>query len=371
MENRTSSTQISINPENPVRLAYVGAGFLAQNAHLPNFSSLPECRLLALAERRGNLARKVAQRFAIPIVYADHSELAANSEIEAVAVSADYAGQGEIAADLLLAGKSVFMEKPMAVSVRQAERILAAEREGKGRLMVGYMKRYDPGNRLVRELVRDWRGDGSKGKLLYVRSHGFCGNWIAGLDTSALIRSDEPIAATSLESLLPSWLPLENQRGYVAYLQQYTHHVNLLRFLLDAYSESDIRVRKVDFEEDGYTGIVVLEIKGIRCLIESASTRFHGWDEHTQLFFEGGWIRSTPSLLFSRPSANEVEVYEAEAGYCYPVSPVNDTWHYRSEAKHFLACVRSGLEFESNGRDALLDVRIFEQIYEKFIQFAN
>ena len=52
------------------------------------------------------------------------------TEIEAVAVSADFALQGEIAKDLLQAGKHVFMEKPMAVSVDQAQKMVNASKEG-------------------------------------------------------------------------------------------------------------------------------------------------------------------------------------------------------------------------------------------------
>ena len=352
-----------------IRIGYVGGGFLAQNAHLGNFSSLPQCNLVALAERRPHLAEKVALRFGIDKVYPDHLSLARDPEIDAVAVSADYAGQGEIAADLLRAGKHVFMEKPMAVSIQQAERILAAANEGNTRLMVGYMKRYDTGNRRIRDLIRQWKQDRGKGQLLYIRCHGFCGNWIAGLDTSGLIRTDESVEPIAAEELLPDWLPEDGRRGYVGYLQQYTHQVNLLRFLLDAQLADDILVTNVDLAADGYTGLVTLQIKGVRCVIESASTKFHGWDENLQVFFEGGWIRSTPGLLFSRPSTNEIEVYESgeNGGIRYPATPVNQSWHYRAEAEHFLQCLQTGSEFDSPGSDALIDVRIFENIYQKFM----
>ena len=45
----------------PIRLGYVGCGFMAQNAHLPNFSSLPGCQLAALAES-GYVQRISAER---------------------------------------------------------------------------------------------------------------------------------------------------------------------------------------------------------------------------------------------------------------------------------------------------------------------
>jgi predicted dehydrogenase len=356
-----------------IRIGYVGGGFLAQNAHLGNFASLPQCNLVALAERRPRLAEKVALRFGIDKVYPDHLSLARDPEIDAVAVSADYAGQGEIAADLLRAGKHVFMEKPMAVSIQQAERILAAANEGNSRLMVGYMKRYDTGNRRIRDVIRQWKQDRGKGQLLYVRCHGFCGNWIAGLDTSGLIRTDESVEPVATEELLPDWLPEDGRRGYVGYLQQYTHQVNLLRFLLDAQSADDVLVTNVDLAADGYTGLVTLQIKGVRCVIESASTKFHGWDENLQVFFEGGWIRSTPGLLFSRPSTNEIEVYESgeNGGIHYPATPVNQSWHYRAEAEHFLQCLQTATDFDSPGSDALIDVGIFETIYQKFMHSSK
>src|SRR5205823_4411760 len=108
----------------PVRFGYVGCGFMAQKVHLPNFSSIPGCELLALAEVRSGLRDRIADRYGIPRRYSSHEELARDPEIEAVGVSAGYALQGQMARYLLRAGKHVFMEKPMAVTVKDSEAIL-------------------------------------------------------------------------------------------------------------------------------------------------------------------------------------------------------------------------------------------------------
>jgi hypothetical protein len=64
-----------------IRLDYVGVGFMAQNAHLPNFASLSGCRLVTLAEKRPALVQQVARRFDIPKVY-HHHQLEDDAEID-------------------------------------------------------------------------------------------------------------------------------------------------------------------------------------------------------------------------------------------------------------------------------------------------
>ncbi|HEX2515770.1 MAG TPA: Gfo/Idh/MocA family oxidoreductase, partial [Chloroflexota bacterium] len=304
--------------EEPVRLAYVGAGSLAQRVHLPNFTSLPGCRVVALAEVRRALGEAVRERFAIPRLYPDHRALLEDPQFEAVAVSAPFALQGEIARECLLAGKSVFMEKPMAVSVKQAGAILEASRRGGGRLMVGYMKRFDAGNELAHDLIAGWRRSGEAGRLLYVRAHGFGGDWVAGLDVPVLT-SDEPPPPAPTEDHLPDWLPPERGRTYVSFLQQYTHNVNLLRYFLDAGDRAGVVSADLD-DGDGYTGVTVLRVDGVRCTLETGSLRYHRWDEHTQAYFQEGWVHTWAPPLLLRNAVAEVEVYRASGGDAEPIA---------------------------------------------------
>lgn len=351
----------------PIRMGYVGCGFMAQHAHLPNFASLDGCQLVALAEMRPHLAQQVATRYGIPTVYGSHLDLAADSQIEAVGVSAGFAQQGEIAADLLRAGKHVFMEKPMAVSVAQGERIVAAAREGNARLMIAYMKRYDPGNELARDVIARWRQCGEMGQPLYARAHAFCGDWLAGLDRTMMLTTDEPLEPAPYAEYLPAWLPRNQARGYLDYAQNFCHNVNLLRFLLG--TGDDARAHSAEFATDGMTGLAVLELGGVRAIVESADSAFHHWDEHTQVYFQKGWVHTWSPPLFHKTVQSRVEIYEGAThhGYSYPLAEPLDVWPYHEEAAFFLRALHSGEPFRSSGEDTLTDVRLCEEIYQHYL----
>ena len=349
----------------PVWLGYVGCGFMAQKVHLPNFAAIPECRLAALAEVREDLGRAVQTQYGIPRLYRTHQELAADPEIEAVALSAGYSLQGEMARDLLRSGKHVFMEKPMATTLAQAEAILQAAREGGARVMVGYMKRYDGGNELAREAIRAFRESGELGEVVYARNHGFCGDWTAGLDVPTHA-SSTPMPATP--TVVPDWLPERWSKAYLGYLQQYTHNVNLLRWLLDAGDR--VRVRTVDLNEDGYTGVVILEVDGIRAVLETGALSHYRWDEHTQVYFRHGWVQTWAPPLLLRNQPAEVEIYRAgkTQEFTRPIPDPAWGWSYKREAEFFVRAVRSGEPFRSSGEDTLTDVRLFEEIYRRFVE---
>ena len=350
-----------------LRMGYVGCGFMAQRVHLPNIQLLEDCELAAIAEVRPKLGRMVQERLGVPKLYPSHAEMAKDPEIDAVGVSGHFYAQGEIAIDLLRAGKDVFMEKPMAVSVEQAERILAAEKASGRRVMVAYMKRYDAGNLLVKRLVDQFRQTGEMGKLRYVRNHGFCGDWTAGLDTP-FVKTDEPYPPT--QATYPAWLPEKHVGGYLGYLQQYTHNVNLVRWFLDA--GGDVAVRAVELDKErGYFGVAVLEVGGVQTVIESGAVAFHGWEEHTQLYFEGGWVRTEAPPLLLRNVPATVEVYRGntpDKTTSHTFAAGGREWSYKAEMRHFVECVRTGAPFRSPASDTIEDVRTFEAIYRWHVE---
>jgi len=148
-------------------------------------------------------------------------------------------------------------------------------------------------------------------------------------------------------------------------LQQFTHNVNLLRFFRDA--GDDVRVTAVDLDDDGYAGVVVFDMAGVRATLESGRLSHHRWDEHTQIYFRDGWIHTWAPPLLHRGISAEVEVYRAGKKQVVSRPVVPPGWSYRREAEHFVTCLRTGEPFRSTASDTRTDVRLFEEIYREFL----
>ncbi|MGQ9579579.1 MAG: Gfo/Idh/MocA family protein [Armatimonadota bacterium] len=337
---------------------------MAQIVHIPNFADIPDCELVALAEVRSDIRERVADRYHIPKRYAHHLEMVNDPDIDAVGISAGFSAQGEMAVDFLQAGKHVFLEKPMATTVETANKILEAERTSGARLMVAYMKRYDSGNILARDTIRAFRESGEIGAITYVRAHGFCGDWLGGIDTP-MEKSSKP--APRSPDAVPEWLPEKWHRPYLEFLQQYTHNINLVRWLLDA--GDDAKVRIADLDDNGVSGTTIMEVAGVRVVLESGSMSHHSWDEHTQVYFQHGWVLTkSPSLLLKNvPATVEVYRHKPTPSTAYPIPSPPWTWSYKNEAIHFIERVKSGQPFDSTAQDTMTDVRLYEEIYRDFL----
>lgn len=355
-----------------IRLGYVGCGGLAQLVHIPNIAALAQagrCRLEAIAEVRPRLAQLVASRWQVPRVHRDHHALAADPAIDAVVVSGHWATQGDIAADLLAAGKHVLVEKPLAATVAQAERILRVAQASGRHLMVAHMKRFDAGNVLFKRTVDRLRAQGEMGRLRYVRSQGILGDWMAGLEHQVLT-TEEPYPP--VHEHWPEWLPVAHRNQYYGFLQQYVHQINFLRWLLDA-GPGELGVRAVALDPaDGYTGVTLLEARGCTITLESGSMRCHEWNEKTSCFFEGGMVESRMFTLLLKHVPSTVEIYQRSAGggatrtELFPDD--GRTWAYRTEIEHFLAVLEGSVPLRAPGSDALEDTRVLEAIYRQHVE---
>lgn len=339
------------------KIGFVGAGYMSQMAHLPNFSQIPECEIVALAELRPQLREKVADKFGIPKRYSSHKELAEDEEIEAVVALLPWVLNKEVSTYLLAKKKSVMIEKPMAVSSEEAREMVETAKANEVILMVGYMKRYDPGVEMAKKLIQEFLQEGTLGKITFVRVHIFGGEWICNVGVP--ITTDEPYPPLEVKS--PSWLPSHLHNFYHEFINVASHNINLLRFLL----EGDWRVEGAFFKENNL--LATLSLGDVLCSFEYGRLPAHKWDEDLTIYFQRGWIKVTtpPPLLKNVPA--EVEIYRCgeEPQFLRPIAPWG--WSFQREAEHFIHCLREKRQPTSSGEDSLRDMLLMEEIFRKLI----
>lgn len=141
----------------PVRLALVGCGRIAQVAHLPAVEKAEGVELVAVSDPSGAVARSVARRRGVA-AYTDQGSVWADASVEAVIVAAPDRFHHRLATEALTAGRHVLVEKPMASTVAEAEDLVGVVDRTGLTLQVGAMKRHDQGVRYAGRFIAERLG---------------------------------------------------------------------------------------------------------------------------------------------------------------------------------------------------------------------
>jgi GFO/IDH/MocA oxidoreductase family protein len=129
----------------PVRLALVGCGRIAQVAHLPAVGKAEGVELVAVSDPVGEVARSVARRYGLSAAYTNQGSVWADASVEAVIITAPDRFHHGLTADALGAGRHVLVEKPLASTVQEAEDLVGLVDRTGLTLQVGAMRRHDRG----------------------------------------------------------------------------------------------------------------------------------------------------------------------------------------------------------------------------------
>lgn len=131
----------------------IGAGGIAQSQHLPNLTRSPRVRLKTICDLREDVLAQMREKYGVPQAVTDFRELLADAEIDAVVVATKEDMQAELAAEVLRAGKHVYVEKPLADTPEKVESVVAAQEESGKYAAVGFNRRMAPAYRKAKEIV--------------------------------------------------------------------------------------------------------------------------------------------------------------------------------------------------------------------------
>src|SRR5688500_591445 len=142
----------------PVRYAVVGLGHIAQVAMLPAFAhARRNSKLVALVSDDARKRRELARRYRVAATYSYDEFEECLEQVDAVYIALPNSMHAEYTIRAARAGVHVLCEKPMAVTARECERMIAAARDHRVKLMIAYRLHFEEINLGAIELVRRGR----------------------------------------------------------------------------------------------------------------------------------------------------------------------------------------------------------------------
>jgi predicted dehydrogenase len=349
----------------PLRIAVVGCGEAAQILHLPTLALLRDrFAVTALCDASARVVEEVGRRWNVPARETEWRSVVARDDVDAVLVAVPEAFHADVTVAALEAGKHVLVEKPLCLTLREADEIEAARRVARRVVQVGYVRRYAPAVALARELVEGLGG------VRFARFRDILGlNPLVVEQTTDVVRADDGSGDAAAEAVETRDRLVEEAIGpasrdvaaaYRLLLSLGCHDVSLMRELLGRprgvlYAATRHEAWYVSAAFDYGSFVCHLELGFDRIPRVEATAEVYGLDRVVRLAYDTPFVRSLPVRL---------HVTEAVDGRGVSERALHAEWAdpFVREWEAFHAAVASGAEPKTSVADARHDLELFAEM---------
>jgi len=173
-ETNTTVPKNQSNTATPLRMAVVGTGYLGR-FHAQKYNQLDQCELIAISDVDKSRAAEVAGELSTAAV-SDHRELI--GRIDAASIASPTKTHFAVAKDLLEAGIHVLVEKPMTVTVAEAETLIDIAKQNQCVLQVGHLERFNTALLSVADQIKE---------PIFIESHRLAPFTMRGADVNVVL----------------------------------------------------------------------------------------------------------------------------------------------------------------------------------------
>ena len=282
----------------PVNVGLIGAGRIGSFHGETVVHRLVDADLVAIADPAPGAAGKLAETLGVDAAYTDAAELLAHPGLDAVIIASPARFHTNLLVQAAEAGKAIFCEKPMALTLEDAERGIVAARQAGVQLQAGFNRRWDQSFAEGHAAIRA----GKVGTPQLLRS---------------VIRDPGPFGAD------PAKIPL-----WTIFYETLIHDFDTLLWLnagarpVEVYAVGDALVRP-DARDAGFldTAVVTIRFDNGSIAAEANFCAMYGYDIRGEVFGSGGMVtmgdvRRSSMTLFDKDGVSQ------------------DTW--RRDTDHFL-----------------------------------
>ena len=322
-------------PTGKVRTGIIGSQFEA-DIHAAAFQLMPEeAEVVAVASPTAGHAEELAHRYGIPRVFHDYQEMLRESDIEMVTIAAPNSLHRQMTCDIARAGKHVVCEKPLAMTLDEADEMIAVcHQQGVLLLNAGELF-FTPKYVKAKEMA----DRGAFGKVHLVK------------------QSEKHFGPHS------PWFWDPQRSGGGVWMDMGCHGIAFCYWFLgrpaiqSLYCHMGTYVhRDKTILEDEAVGILEFA-NGAIGMVENSWARRGGMDDRIEVYGDGGVTYGNLHMGNALPTYSEtgygyaVEKAPSTVGWSYPV--FEELWNYGfpQEMRHFARCVRGKENPQATGED--------------------
>ncbi|GAA2747223.1 Gfo/Idh/MocA family oxidoreductase [Terrabacter aerolatus] len=313
----------------PVRFGLIGAGRIGTHHATTLARRLGEAELVAVADPRVAAAERLGEELGAEWL-ADPQDLIDDPRIEAVAITCASTAHADLVVAAAAAGKAVFVEKPMAMTLSDADRAIDAARGAGIPLQVGFNRRF------ARDFVaaRDTVAAG-------------------GIGTPQLLRSVTRDPGLADPAAVPPW---------TIFTQTLIHDFDALNWFNAGATAVEVSVMAdalvaPDFKAAGLLDTAVVTIRydnGAIAVAEASFSAAYGYDVRAEVFGSAG-------MVTAGGPAHLITSHWSAAGVTSPTARTDTDLFadaYAAELAAFCRAVREGTPTQVGGEDARAALRI-------------
>lgn len=311
-----------------LKVVLIGAGLVAERAHLPAWREQPDARVSLIVDVNAERAAAVARRWEIPRWAMDWRAVLDDASVTAVDICLPPHLHAIVTKACLAAGKHVLVEKPIATTIADAQGMVEAAARARRTLMVAENWPFSSAARQVLKLLHD----GALGDVFSLRAH------------------HETAIYLDREHDLRSWARRPEQVGGGYLMDAGMHTINLARHLLGEYS-SLFAYTGPQIPSDGPPPETEAVVAARFRAGGLASMSFTGRSRHL-----GG--RRLGFALFASRGIATFEVASGHVSWTVDgkrttIDEAVPSLGYSEEIRHFLDCVRTGAAPLTSGEHQL------------------
>jgi myo-inositol 2-dehydrogenase/D-chiro-inositol 1-dehydrogenase len=318
-----------------VKVGIIGSQFEA-DIHAESFRIMPdEAEVVAVASPTPGNAEKLAKKYNIPRVFTDYKQMLAEDDIEMVTIAAPNSLHAQMTIDIANAGKHVVCEKPLCMTLEEADLMIETCTQKGVLLMYAEELFFTPKYVKAKEMA----DQGAFGRVYMVK------------------QSEKHFGPHA------SWFWDVNRSGGGVFMDMGCHGIAFCYWFLgrprikNVYCQMATHVH-ADKTKGEDNSICIIEFAdGAVCLIEDSWARRGGMEDRIEVYGEGGVTYADLHMGNALPTYSEfgygyaVEKAPTTKGWTWPV--FEELWNYGfpQEMHHFARCVRGKEEPQATGED--------------------